>query len=904
MGKWTGVVTNGGSALLSSWIAGTTLNFTGATSGTGTVAAAALLAQTALVNQKQTSSVTGYEKVTNGVKIRIQIAAPQAGYTLNQFGVWAKLGSGTSTLLALFQNEEGVPIPSYADSPDFVYTFYGIVAMDNTGTFTVTIDTSAVVSMTTMTAAITTAVADKQDKIMVSGLLKGDGAGNITPATAGTDYGLPLATGAGAPTTATIGVAGQHYYDSSTGKEYVCSGKDSSGKYQWKLSGASDAADLTYNGGSLDTALDTMSQDVADLGDAVSGSKTLTGTTDPTSSTAGAVGQMYLNTASGDTFICTAANTSTGVYTWGATGSKPVYPQIVATVTTGSAVTCTDGTTTLTATAAGGKATFDIPSYGNWTLQATLSGQTSTAEVIAVDSVKQYAVTLSYFSATLTVTAESGAVVTATDGTHTYTGTCASNGKCALTLRYSGTYTVSAVKSDAISSTTTVSVATSGGSYTATVTFCTLTVTIDSGSVVTVTKSGVSLTATSTGTAKFYLPSTGTWDVTATLSGETASGSASCSSYSGYSLELSYVKVFGVVWNYANTSTALSRLTKTNDPNGLVNVNITTEPSAAVGTGSGSSPFDSYAPWSGMDEYNIISNAVSYKKGSSNFSRTNYDTMVLIPEYYFKIVDDATNSKRYFYVADKAKTGFSKHPGSGRYVGRYNTISGYYSKSGSSPQVNMTRSTARSNSTAKGSKWCLHDFASWCAVWLLYLVEFADWNSQTEIGRGNVDSGSVQNNGGTDSMTYHTGRASGTDGSTQVQYRHIENPWGNVWEWIDGANFSERVSYICTTPANYADDTSSNYTAAGITLTTDGWITKLGMSGTFPWAFLPTAVGGSETTYLADSVGSYTGWRVLMVGGSCSNCGNGSYAGLFYFYAGSSSSYAFSYIGARLLFVP
>ena len=91
-----------------------------------------------------------------------------------------------------------------------------------------------------------------------------------------------------------------------------------------------------------------------------------------------------------------------------------------------------------------------------------------------------------------------------------------------------------------------------------------------------------------------------TWDVTATLSGETASGSASCSSYSGYSLELSYVKVFGVVWNYANTSTALSRLTKTNDPNGLVNVNITTEPSAAVGTGSGSSPFDSYAPWSGM----------------------------------------------------------------------------------------------------------------------------------------------------------------------------------------------------------------------------------------------------------------------------------------------------------------
>ena len=47
-------------------------------------------------------------------------------------------------------------------------------------------------------------------------------------------------------------------------------------------------------------------------------------------------------------------------------------------------------------------------------------------------------------------------------------------------------------------------------------------------------------------------------------------------------------------WNYGAQSTTLSRLTKTSDPNGLVNVNITTEPSPALGTGAGSSPFDSY----------------------------------------------------------------------------------------------------------------------------------------------------------------------------------------------------------------------------------------------------------------------------------------------------------------------
>lgn len=81
-------------------------------------------------------------------------------------------------------------------------------------------------------------------------------------------------------------------------------------------------------------------------------------------------------------------------------------------------------------------------------------------------------------------------------------------------------------------------------------------------------------------------------------------------------VSVEFPNVFGVCWNYGGTSTALSRLTKANDPNGYVTVNIATEPVAAVGTGAGSSPFDSYLPWKGMEEYNIINNAVSYKRGA------------------------------------------------------------------------------------------------------------------------------------------------------------------------------------------------------------------------------------------------------------------------------------------------
>lgn len=364
------------------------------------------------------------------------------------------------------------------------------------------------------------------------------------------------------------------------------------------------------------------------------------------------------------------------------------------------------------------------------------------------------------------------------------------------------------------------------------------------------------------------------------------------------SVTVDFSNVFGVCWN-KTSSTALTRLTTSNDPNNLVTVNITGNPSPAVGTGAGSSPFDAYAPWKDMDEYNIINNAVSHKRGDSGFSRTNYDTMVYIPEFWFKITE--SGGKRYFYISSGAKNGFTKHPGSGKYVARYNTINGYYSKSGAAPLGNMTRGTARTQSKAKGSKWSQYDFASWNAVWLLYLVEFADWDSQTKIGKGNVNGGSIQNNGGTDSMTYHTGRDSGEDGKTQVQYRHIENPWGNIWEWIDGANFSERKAYICTNKANYADDTTTNYTDSGVTLPTSGWIKDLGMSNNFPWAFLPNTNGGSETTSIPDYVYSSTGWRVLMVGGSF---GDGSYAGLLYFYAVNSSSSTSGGIGARLLYEP
>lgn len=372
-------------------------------------------------------------------------------------------------------------------------------------------------------------------------------------------------------------------------------------------------------------------------------------------------------------------------------------------------------------------------------------------------------------------------------------------------------------------------------------------------------------------------------------------------------VQVSFVNIFGVQWDTANQSTALTRLTTANDPNALVNTDITTSPVPAVGTGAGSSPFDAFLPWKGMEEYNVENSAITAKKGEAGFSRTGKDTVVKIPEFYFKITE--AGGKRCFYIADQPTAGFEKHPGSGVYVGRYKTNNPAdtlppepHSVSSRLPGVNITRATARLNAKNKGTGWQLYDFASWCAVWLLYLVEFADWNSQAKIGRGYVDGNSAAaKTGGTDAMVYHTGRAAGTDGKTQIQYRGIEDAWGNVFEWIDGINVTERRAWVCLDPSKYADDTTANYTDTGVYLPPSGWISGLAMSNTAPWAcFLPiSSGGGSETTFIPDYVTSYTGWRGVVVGGDWYNTGD---AGLGYFNADYASSYAHAVIGSRLLF--
>lgn len=389
-----------------------------------------------------------------------------------------------------------------------------------------------------------------------------------------------------------------------------------------------------------------------------------------------------------------------------------------------------------------------------------------------------------------------------------------------------------------------------------------------------------------------------------------SAGSNYTSSAQGYYVRVeSLTSVFGVSWDSSQPSTALTRLTKANDPNKLVTVDITTEPVPAVGTGSGSSPFDKYMPWMEMEEYNIeAETGMRTKKGNSNFTRTQPTKPVLvkIPEFYYKVEKSGTIFR--YYVADGPVDEFHLHPGSGCYVARYEAIGSNNSSLGSflgsysstlAPSTRQTRDTYRTRARNMASGFQLYDFAAWCAVGLLYLVEFADWDSQKKMGQGIVNDADSHKTGETDSMVYHTGRAAGTDGKTAVQYRGIENPWGNVSEFIDGINVYGQSVYICTDPEIYTDDTDTNYPYSNIKLPTSGWIKGLGFSSVFPWAFIPNANGGSSISYIPDYTYSGPEWKVLNAGGHITSKQE---AGLFFFHAGVTSSGTSNKVGARLQF--
>ena len=124
--------------------------------------------------------------------------------------------------------------------------------------------------------------------------------------------------------------------------------------------------------------------------------------------------------------------------------SLGIVPQLVVTVSAGATVTATNGSKTITGTSDNtGVCTLAVPEIGAWSVSATLGGQTSDTKTVSITDT--YMVSLSFFSADITVTVDSGAsVALQKDGATIQTKT--STGTVVFTVTETGTYTIVATK--------------------------------------------------------------------------------------------------------------------------------------------------------------------------------------------------------------------------------------------------------------------------------------------------------------------------------------------------------------------------------------------------------------------------------------------------------------------------
>lgn len=297
-------------------------------------------------------------------------------------------------------------------------------------------------------------------------------------------------------------------------------------------------------------------------------------------------------------------------------------------------------------------------------------------------------------------------------------------------------------------------------------------------------------------------------------------------------------------------------------------------PSPAVANGTGSSPFDNLYPWNGMVR---VTDAEAGE-------------LVAIPKFWYKFSVPESGSGLKLQIAKKATAGFYVSPahsdrgdGYGErdvvYVGRYHCGSDYKSTTDVAQACNITRSTARTGIAALGDSVWQWDFALWRTIQMLYLVEFADWDSQAAIGYGCSENNSRANNGATDAMQYHTGTtAASRTAYGYTQYRNIEGLWDNVLDWLDGVyNNGDGINVIMN-PANYSD------TANGTTI---GYPAEYGYQSAmtisniegYNWAIYPSEVNGDKSSYVADIWSFFSSYPCWAVGGSYYQ---GQDCGLFY----------------------
>lgn len=256
------------------------------------------------------------------------------------------------------------------------------------------------------------------------------------------------------------------------------------------------------------------------------------------------------------------------------------------------------------------------------------------------------------------------------------------------------------------------------------------------------------------------------------------------------------------------------------------------------------------------------------------------------------------------------------------------------------PVTNLTRDQFRQAARKRGSGWEMYTYGAHKTLFWLFAVEYATLNSQKPFNaqkdangfaQGGLGPGPTQMTDWTNfnnanplipcGYTNEFGSGSGekayvvknaSDGTHATlmanRYRGIENPFGHVWKYTDGANIQvttgdNGLSILWTTadPSNFSDSSYVGYDKKGNICRVNGYAknTLLGEDGDI----IATEIGGSSSTYWCDYYYTNTSTnslRLVAVGGGS----DGADAGFIRVNTSETPSGAYKHFGSRLCFFP
>ena len=293
--------------------------------------------------------------------------------------------------------------------------------------------------------------------------------------------------------------------------------------------------------------------------------------------------------------------------------------------------------------------------------------------------------------------------------------------------------------------------------------------------------------------------------------------------------------------------------------------------------------------------------------------------MVYFPKYYHKTIERSPGIWRTYISEQQIDGDYIEEPEMllGSFEGAINVEGMLISTASQTSTASKTMAEFVTAAKTHGSLWGIGDYRSHATIARMFCAYYKTTNISTSNSSIPCSGGTKLYNagktGGTISLGNKDGRLATLEDSTHysTSFLGLEDCYYSKWEFVQGINIL-KGKYVVYDGGSFPDKDVAELEAAGATnirvvgyepnpAATDGYNgwTKAVAQGKYG-DVVPTAHGGSETTYYSDySWFNPTGNRIFLRSGGS---GYGSRCGVFMAVANTVSSTSWADLGARLAF--